>query len=132
LQSLSAISSDLQTSLAGMLQLLIAHGPSFLRQEELEKLLRLHISLYYRFLGKSLLLGHHEKLAYHKKKLMDAGVGFSWTRVVLGLLSGLRDLALNPKSSTQKLLKRSDARGHIDREKDLVAGPAARTLQGEL
>jgi glycosyltransferase involved in cell wall biosynthesis len=132
LQSLSAISSDLQTSLAGMLQLLIAHGPSFLRQEELEKLLRLHISLYYRFLGKSLLLGHHEKLAYHKKKLMDAGVGFSWTRVVLGLLSGLRDLALNPKSSTQKFLKRNDARGRIDREKDLVAGPAARTLQGEL
>jgi len=132
LESLSAISSDLQTSLAGTLQLLVAHGQDYLTRDELEDLFRCHISRYYRFLGKSLLLGHHKTLAYHKKKLIDAGMGFSWTRLVIGMLATLWDRAMNPKSTIEKLLQTNDSANLPVRRQGHASKPAARSLQGEI
>jgi glycosyltransferase involved in cell wall biosynthesis len=107
-ESLKAFSTDLQTAHAGMLQILLAHGPDYLTQNELDRLMRNHISNYYAFLGKSLLLGQKRTLDYHRGKLVEAGVGFYWSRVVLGTLSTIWDLALNPLSVGKKLSKTED------------------------
>jgi glycosyltransferase involved in cell wall biosynthesis len=130
-ESRSATSADLDTSVAGMLQLLVTHGLDYLTRDELEDLLQRHISQYYRFLGKSLLLGREKKLDYHKRKLIEAGVGFSWPRVVKGTLATLCDFALNPRSTTEKLLKTRDSSNHADRKQNHVSGPAARPRQGD-
>lgn len=135
LKSLSAISSDLQTSLAGTTQVLVAHGRDYLTREELESLLRSHLSRYYRFLGKSLLLGHDKALAYHKKKLLESGVGFSWTRVFVGMLATLFDLAMNPKTSVEKMLEtfRNDSRQNVAGWWDGRAGKSVpKSVQGEM
>jgi glycosyltransferase involved in cell wall biosynthesis len=107
-ESLKASSTDLQTAHAGMLQILLTHGPDYLAQNELDRLMRNHISNYYAFLGKSLLLGQKRTLDYHRQKLVGAGVGFHWSRVALGALSTIWVLALNPLSSAKKLLQTKD------------------------
>jgi glycosyltransferase involved in cell wall biosynthesis len=107
-ESLSAFSADLHTYFPGMLQVLLAHGRDYLTQDELDSLLRQHISSYYAFLGKCLLLGRHRILNYHKKKLIELGLGFRWSRFASGILSTMWRLALNPRSTFEKLLKPED------------------------
>jgi len=107
-ESLKASSNDLQTAHAGMLQILLTHGPDYLTQNDLDRLTRKHISNYYAFLGKCLLLVQKRTLDYHRGKLVEAGVGFNWSRVVLGALSTIWGLALNPLSTAKKLLKTED------------------------
>lgn len=121
--SRSTVSSDLHTYFAGDLQLLIAHAPHYLTQDEVQGLLRRLISRYYRFLGKSLLLGHDKTLDYHKRKLIEAGVGFSWPRVVVGMLATLWHHAMNPKNTIDKLLKTRNSPNLTDGE-NRVTGPA--------
>jgi glycosyltransferase involved in cell wall biosynthesis len=104
-ESLSAVSTDLQTHFAGWLQLLLAHAPDYLTHDELEGLLQRHVSEYYKFLGKSLLLGHEKALTYHQKKLVEAGVGFSWPRLVKGVLAAICGYALNLKSRGEQFLQ---------------------------
>jgi glycosyltransferase involved in cell wall biosynthesis len=130
-ESASTISADLQTSFAGMLQLLLAHGPDYLTQDELAGLLQRYISEYYRFLGKSLLLGHNNILNYHKRKLIEAGVGFSWPRIVRGALATIWGHALNPKSTAEKLLKTRSRLAVSDYEENHVSRPVAGTRQGD-
>jgi glycosyltransferase involved in cell wall biosynthesis len=123
-ESRTTVSSDLQTHFAGMLQLLMAHGRSYLTTDELKDLLKNHFCEYYKFIGKSMLIGHKKVLAYHKRKLIEAGVGFSWLRVILGALATLGSLALNPKTTTQKLLT-NDENPFTRRIKGHVIGPTA-------
>ena len=106
--SLTEMSSDMQSCLAGMLQILVRHGPDFLTSEELAERLESHLSDYYRFLGKNLLLRDYKTIDYHRKKLIEAGVGFSWRRVVQGTSAVVCDLALNPKKTIEKLLRTKD------------------------
>jgi glycosyltransferase involved in cell wall biosynthesis len=107
-ESLKASSIDLQTAHAGMLQILVTHGPAYLTHNELDRLMRNHISNYYKFLGKGLLLGQKRTLDYHRQKLVKAGVGFYWSRVVWGTLSVIWSLALRPLSTVKKLFKTED------------------------
>jgi glycosyltransferase involved in cell wall biosynthesis len=106
-ESLRKVSLDLQTDRAGMLRILVAHASDYLAPHELENLLSCHLSDYYKFLGKSLLLGHEKTIKYHQKKLVEAGVGFSWPRVVGGALATISRHALAPKSAARKLLNRA-------------------------
>jgi hypothetical protein len=92
-----------------MLQILVTLGEEYLSRDELEDLLRRHTSEYYRFLGKSLLLRKNKTIDYHRRKLNEAGVGFSWARVMRGALETLAGLALNRKGITQKLLEPRDS-----------------------
>jgi glycosyltransferase involved in cell wall biosynthesis len=126
-ESLSSISSDLQTNLAGMLQILVDHAPDYLAPDEGEEFLGRHVADYYRFLGKTLLLGRKKTLDYHRKKLIQAGVGFSWARVIVGALATLFDFAANPKSTTQKLLKTRYGSDEIGGRVSEVNLPLART-----
>ncbi len=117
--SLSMMSSDLQTSLAGILQNLVKHGPDYLTGQEIEECLDSHLVVYYRFLGKSLLLRDEKTIHYHRIKLIEAGIGFSWWRVVKGALAVLSDLALNPKNTIEKLLKVEDKTSFPELKKEL-------------
>jgi len=105
--SLSADSSDFQTYLAGMLQILMAHGGHYLEPDELQMCLDRHLALYYRFLGKSVLLGRNRKFwEWHKKSMASTGVYFSKGRVMLGLFAEVCDAALNPKQTIERLLNK--------------------------
>jgi glycosyltransferase involved in cell wall biosynthesis len=113
-ESLSTGAADIHAHLAAMLHLLVAYGPHYLTGEELEDRLDHHLSEYYRFLGKSLLLGRDEKFwDYHKGKLTQAGVGFSRVRVAKGAMTTLCGAALNPKDSVEKLVKHHDNRSAL-------------------
>jgi glycosyltransferase involved in cell wall biosynthesis len=131
-ESLSAFSADFHTYFAGMLQLLLLHGPGYLTKNELDSLIQHHISGYYSFLGKCLMLGQGKILNYHKRKLVEAGIGFHWSRVVLGMLSTGWSLALNPYSTAKKLWKtlgKPSLSGH--KQNELSAAIAAEAMDNE-
>lgn len=105
--SLTAASGDLHSYFAGTLQILIAHASAFLTTEERELRLAEHLSEYYGFLGKSMLLGREKRFwDYHKEELAKAGIGFSRVRLAKGVLAALSSAALSPKHSVVKLLQR--------------------------
>jgi len=108
MESLRSESEDLQTHLAGTLEILRVHGPAYLNESELDRRMREHMSEYYKFLGKCLLRGRGKTLKYHKEKLIDAGVGFQWSSVFFGALVSICDLALNPGSTAKKFLTFAD------------------------
>jgi glycosyltransferase involved in cell wall biosynthesis len=104
--SLNTTSTELHTYFASILQLLVTHGPDYLTREETNDLLSRHLSEYYGFLGKSLLLGRNKQFwDYHKAELTKAGTGFSRARVFNGVLRTLRNAALNPKDTVERLLQ---------------------------
>jgi glycosyltransferase involved in cell wall biosynthesis len=105
--SMSVISRNLQTSFPGFLHILLTYGRHYLTQEQYEARLDRHLSEYYRFLGRSLMLNHDTKFwGYHTTQLAELGVGFSRARLVKGTLETLLGAFLNPKNSIHKLLKR--------------------------
>ncbi len=101
--SLTSMSNEMQTSFSCLLRILVRHGPDYLTSAELQKRIECLLADYYRFLGKSLLLGQKKTIDYHRAKLIDSGLGFSRMRVARGALAVLLDLALNPKESAAKL-----------------------------
>ena len=107
-RSLTAMSSDLHTECAGMLQTLLAHGPNYLTPEELRECVSRCRADYDHLLGKSLLLRPRDKKFwdYHKKQLNQLGLGFSRRRIGMALLAEVFDAALNPKHSGEKILRR--------------------------
>jgi len=116
--SLSKMSTDLNTHIAGSLHALVVYGPDYLTREELQGQLSQHLSGYYAFLGKGLLLGRDKAFwDYHKKKLMEAGAGFSRPRVLAGALKQIGRALLRPASALDKLLERRHAEAKMqDRE----------------
>jgi len=106
-ESLATMSADMQTCFAGMLQALVAHGRHYLNGDEFEDLLDGHLSEYYKYLGKNLMLGRDKNFwDYHKGKMSETGIGFSRVQLAKGLLATLSDAVLNPKNSIEKLLRR--------------------------
>jgi glycosyltransferase involved in cell wall biosynthesis len=101
--SLSQMSTDRNTHVAAMLYHVVKYGPDCLTPEELELAIERHLAKYYKFLGKSLLLGRDSEFwQYHKLKLKEAGFAFSRTRVGLASLGKLAEVVLNPQASIQK------------------------------
>jgi glycosyltransferase involved in cell wall biosynthesis len=108
--SLNTISTAMQTHWGSTLHLLVTYGPEYLTHDELEVCLDRHLSEYYRFLGKSLLLGRDKRFwDYHKRQLTEVGVGFSWARLARGTLATLWGAVLNPQNTVERLLKRRDS-----------------------
>jgi len=103
--SLTTISKDLHTDCASMLQLLVTYAPDYLTSEECEARLAQYLSEYYKFLGKSLILGREKQFwDYHKGELNKAGVGFSRARLAKGVLATLCKAALKPANTVERLL----------------------------
>lgn len=104
--SLREMSNDLQTDLPGMLHMLSTYGPSFLNEDEFRALLRQHVATYYRFLGKSWLLGREKNFwTYHRKQLSNSQVGYSSLRLLAGMVTVVLHAALSPGETLTKLLK---------------------------
>jgi len=102
--SLRTKSLEIQTGLAGWLELLLLHGRDFLSESELTMLLDGHLSGYYRFLGKSLLLGQSDEFwSYHRSKLNRTREGFSRVRLMRGVADVVVDAALNPKRTIEQM-----------------------------
>ena len=120
-ESLNARSVRAQTSLPGWLHMLVTQGPAYLSEEELRKLLDEHLVDYYRFLGKSLLVERSREFwTFHKRSLIESGVGFERVRLARGALVGLLTFALNPK----KVVERLRARRRPDRARHVQDSPA--------
>jgi len=107
LGSLGTFTEDVNTLLAGHLHSLAKHGRDFLTTEEFDRCLRRLMSEYYNFLGINLMRGRCEKKFwdYHKRKLNEAGVGFSRARLVGAMLARLTRAVLNPNETIEKLQK---------------------------
>jgi glycosyltransferase involved in cell wall biosynthesis len=106
--SLNTISMAMHTYWAAMLHLLLTYGPVYLTHDELDMSLDRHLSEYYRFLGKSLMLGRDKRFwDYHKTRLIEARVGFSRARLARGLFATLWRPVLNPQNTIERLLKSS-------------------------
>jgi hypothetical protein len=114
----------MQTCYAGMLQILVTLGPEYLTRDELRDLLHKHISEYYRFLGKSLLLRRNKTIDYHRRKLNETRVGFSWPRVLRGALETLAGLAVNPQGIVERLLKPRVNSSLVEREEKHPDAPS--------
>jgi glycosyltransferase involved in cell wall biosynthesis len=87
--SLGSMSDDINTVLAGQLQNLVAHGRDFLTPDEFEDCFKRFMSSYYNFLAVRALQGRRDDKfwKYHRKKLVDAGLGFSRARVALAMIA---------------------------------------------
>jgi len=114
--SLNTASREMHTYWASMLQLIVVHAPEYLTREERDDLLARHLSEYYRFLGKSLMLGREKKFwDYHKAELAEVGVGFSRVRVAKGFLAELYNALLNPKNTLGRLVQSKHGREYSQR-----------------
>jgi glycosyltransferase involved in cell wall biosynthesis len=103
--SLREMSNELQTDLPGTLHTLLTHGRSFLSKDEFDGLLRQHVASYYRFLGKSCLLGRETDFwKYHRKQLSDSRVGYSPVRLFKAVLMTIAHALLRPGETLAKLV----------------------------
>jgi glycosyltransferase involved in cell wall biosynthesis len=106
--SLNTISNSLQAYFAGTLRIVETHGLDYLTREELQSFLGSELSNYYRFLGKSVYLARDRKFwDYHRKNLMELGLGFSRTRLALGVVENFLSAMLHPQNTIQRLLLRA-------------------------
>jgi len=105
--SLGAVTEDIHTLLAGHLQSLVAHGRDFLDEAEFQRCLHRLVKEYYNFLAVTLMRGRRDKKfwEYHRRKLTEAGIGFSQARLARATLIRLGKALLNPNETADKLLK---------------------------
>lgn len=103
--SLNSRSTDLHSNLTAMLHILMSYGKVYLSEREWEECLRTHLAAYYRFLGKSLLLGRERAFwATHKRGIREVGLPFSVPRVIRAAAAELADCILNPKLTAERFL----------------------------
>jgi glycosyltransferase involved in cell wall biosynthesis len=118
--SMTTLSSDMHTECASTLHNLITHGSSFLAPEELKSRIEQHLTLYYRALGKNLLLGRDKSFwNYHKQMLTQVDGGFNRMRVVGGAITVLGSAALNIKDTLGKLRKTREKPSSTQRNAEL-------------
>jgi hypothetical protein len=109
--SLGTISEDINTLIAGKLHDLVTHGSDHLTPEEFRACLNRHVSKYYNFLAVSVMRGRRDPTFwnYHKRKLTEAGIGFSHARLIKATLTRFCRAVLNPNETIDK------ARGEVSR-----------------
>jgi glycosyltransferase involved in cell wall biosynthesis len=105
--SLFQFSKELNTFVAGRLHDLVTHGPECLTPAEFRACLEQMLSNYYEFLASRLMKTYDKKFwTYHKRKLIEAGVGFDRLRLSKALFGKIMDLAFNPKNTLERLAQR--------------------------
>lgn len=107
-ESLGALTEDINTLIAGHLHNLLAHGRDFLTSEEFRIVYERLVSKYYNFLAVNVMKGRKDKKFwdYHKRKLADAGVGFSRLRLTIAIAARAVRAALNPHETMEKMSRR--------------------------
>jgi glycosyltransferase involved in cell wall biosynthesis len=116
--SVGKFTEEINTIIAGRLHDLVVHGPDFLTRQEFEVSLSRAVSEYYNFLAVSLMRGRRDKKFwdYHKRKLTEAGAGFSRVRLLRATLARLLRAILNPHETLDKLEK---GKGRVNVENHL-------------
>lgn len=101
--SLETVSSSLNSLAPGRLHDLVTYGPEFLSRDEFDACLNRSVTLYYESLVGGLLRGLDSNYwDFHKRKLADAGVGFSRTRLMRVAIRKMFSALLNPKATVEK------------------------------
>lgn len=101
--SLTEFSKSRNTLIAGRIHDLVTHGQEFLSPEEFKFCVRRKADEYYQFLAHSLVRGRNQEFwDYHKRKLTEAGVGFSRIRLWRAVVQRFLNLALNPKLAFER------------------------------
>ena len=113
--SIGKFTEEINTIIAGRLHDLVVHGPDFLTQREFEVSLSRSVSEYYNFLAVSLMRGRRDTKFwdYHKRKLTEAGAGFSRVRLAGATFARLLRAVLNPNETMDKLEK-GKSRENVD------------------
>jgi glycosyltransferase involved in cell wall biosynthesis len=103
--SLTSFSKRMNTNIAGFLHDVVTFGPDYLNKEELDFAVKRVLCEYYEFLAGEFLFGWRDKefWTYHKRKMNEAGVGFSRTSLARAVLAKFVNNALNPKNAVEKL-----------------------------
>lgn len=108
--SLASFTNEINTLIAGRLHDLVTYGPDYLTPQEFQSCLDRQLSEYYGFLARGLRWRRDKKFwDYHKRKLIDAGVGFDSFRLAKAFLAKVASAVFNPKDTIEKLLKGRDA-----------------------
>lgn len=81
-ESMTMVSKDLNSMLAGTLYDIVKYGPFYLTPAEMQRCLKVHLRRYYNFLGRCVWQGRDKQFwAYHKKKLSEVGLGLNRLRL---------------------------------------------------
>lgn len=106
--SLTSFSKQMNTIIAGLLHEVVTYGPDYLTEEEFKSTLNQKVFEYYKFLALSFVKGRRrdkEFWDYHVRKMTEAGVGFSRTRLAKAILAEFVNAALNPKRTVDRLFE---------------------------
>jgi glycosyltransferase involved in cell wall biosynthesis len=124
--SMGAVSEEFKTIHFAILGDLVACGRNFLSEQELRDRTREHLRDYYRFLGINLFKGRNRQFwKLHQEKLAEAGHPLSRTRLAMGALAYLANIALNPMRSCEKLAERFSSRVRHQQMYRLESGDAS-------
>lgn len=103
----ASIDEKLNTYISVRLAMVNKYGPVYLGRDEYEKTLRAVINKYYKVLGKSVMRVRERTFwVYHRNTLKDLGHPLSVVRLISSVCGEVFDLAFNPKSSVEKIVKR--------------------------
>ncbi|MFN6947052.1 MAG: glycosyltransferase [Cytophagaceae bacterium] len=84
------------TYILGDLIILKKYGPLYLSREEYKRLLKKHLNIYYRFLGKSMLRFREKKFwDFHKKGLKELGIPISISKLSVNVFTVLYNRILD-------------------------------------
>ncbi len=109
--SLTALSAEMNTWIAGRLLDVVMHGLDCLTQEEFAFCLDQKLNEYYRFLARNLVRRRGKDFwVYHKRKFTETGLGWSRARLAKAAMSEILGAVLNPKDTLDWLLKRRNLR----------------------
>jgi glycosyltransferase involved in cell wall biosynthesis len=99
-ESLTACVTDVGAGFAFRLRLLAAYGNHYLTKQEIEQQTRRHLTQYYRYLGRALLLRRERKFwEYHCHELASLGYQLSWWRVLAGAVNVILEGLSRPGAS---------------------------------
>jgi glycosyltransferase involved in cell wall biosynthesis len=105
--SLTSLSERINTYLPNKLAELATFGPRYLSEVERQRQSRELLGRYYRYLGKQAYeLRDRHFWAFHKKKLAEAGIPLSRTRLAWQVVLCGLDLVLNPKQTIERAVRR--------------------------
>lgn len=100
-------SQRFNTYLPGLLHDLIKYGPIYLKPEELEAGIKVHLKTYYEFLGRSVFYSYEKSFwQYHETKLKDLGYPLSKLKLASAMFLLGIDHLLNPKRAIEGRLSR--------------------------
>ena len=110
--SLTDYGREMDTMRAFALQDFVSYGPRFLTQKEVADTRERLIREYYNFLAVSFAAGRrdHAFWDFHRRKLIDAGVGFSRARLLRALVARTSRAILHPQETMGKIRNMLNAR----------------------